>query len=153
MIGANGRRGIAALSGVAGCGATSRRGYVADAGNDGCGVAIKRTGEPERFAAGAIRDSSAGKPRYTLIPPGPLRRVAAHYTAGADEYGAYNWVQGQPVSRLLDSAFRHLEAFRDGETDEDHAAACVWNLLGAMFFEGSGWDDRFVWDVPPHPGY
>jgi hypothetical protein len=103
------------------------------------------------FEGGGARDDSTGKPRYDLIPPGPLKRTAELYERGGRIRGDHNWTRGVPVSRCIESAMRHLEQFRAGDTDEDHAAAVVWNVLGAMHFEGTEWDDRHDWTVPPRP--
>ena len=55
--------------------------------------------------------------------------VAKHFENGALKYGERNWQKGIPVSRYIDSALRHLMKDLAGETDEDHAAAFVWNLM------------------------
>lgn len=112
---------------------------------------MRTSGSRDQLASGAVRDSSDGKPRYDLIPPEPLRRVAHVYREGGELYGDHNWTQGQPTSRLLASAMRHVEAVRRGETDEDHAAQAVWNLLGLMHFQGTEWDDLHDWSVDTSP--
>jgi len=61
-----------------------------------------------------------------------MRRLAKHYENGAKKYAANNWRKGQPVSRYYDSAMRHLWACIDEKTDEDHAAALLWNLIGIL---------------------
>ena len=55
--------------------------------------------------------------------------VAKHFENGALKYGEHNWEKGIPISRYIDSALRHLMKDLAGETDEDHAAAFVWNLM------------------------
>lgn len=104
-----------------------------------------RTGEPEQFESGAIRDTSADKPRYDLIPPEPLRRLAMVYYRGGKLYGDHNWTQGIPCSRFLASAERHLQAAKAGDKTEDHWAQLVWNIMGIMHFERSGWNDLPDW--------
>ena len=42
-----------------------------------------------------------------------------------------------PLSVYYDSAQRHLFKWWSGETDEDHAAAAIWNILGAMWTENN----------------
>lgn len=59
--------------------------------------------------------------------------VAKHFENGALKYGEHNWEKGIPVSRYIDSAVRHLMKDCDGETDEDHAAAFVWNCMCAAW--------------------
>jgi hypothetical protein len=58
-----------------------------------------------------------------------LHRLAKHYEGGAKIYAPRNWEMGQEVSRYLDSALRHLAQYIAGETDEDHGAAALWNLI------------------------
>lgn len=110
-----------------------------------------KTGEPQKFSSGAIRDTNEDKPRYDLVPPEPLRRLAEVYYRGGQLYGDSNWAQGIPCSRFLASAMRHIEAARSGKTDEDHWAQAVWNLMAIMHFEHTGWNDLFDW-TPTEPG-
>lgn len=89
----------------------------------------KDSGSREAFTTGSLRDTREGKGRYDLVPPRAMRRVAQLYERGASKYEAYNWAKGQPLSRLLDSAERHLYAVKEGRTDEDHTAAVIWNMM------------------------
>jgi hypothetical protein len=59
--------------------------------------------------------------------------VAKHFENGALKYGERNWEKGIPVSRYIDSAVRHLMKDCACETDEDHAAAFVWNCMCAAW--------------------
>ena len=59
--------------------------------------------------------------------------VARHFENGALKYGERNWQKGIPISRYIDSATRHLMKDLAGETDEDHAAAFVWNCMCAAW--------------------
>ena len=59
--------------------------------------------------------------------------VAKHFENGALKYGEHNWEKGIPVSRYIDSALRHLMKDLAGETDEDHAAAFIWNCMCAAW--------------------
>ena len=59
--------------------------------------------------------------------------VARHFENGALKYGEHNWQKGIPISRYIDSALRHLMKELAGETDEDHAAAFVWNCMCAAW--------------------
>lgn len=54
--------------------------------------------------------------------------------AGAIKYEARNWEKGQPQSRFMDSAIRHLFNHLEGLRDEDHLAAARWNI-GAMMHQ------------------
>mgnify|MGYP000243423839 CR=1 FL=1 len=88
-----------------------------------------------QFETGAQRDTGEGKPRMSLIPIEELDRVARHYTTGAAKYGANNWKKGMPLSVYYDSAQRHMMKWYFGDKSEDHLAAAVWNILGAMWTE------------------
>lgn len=104
----------------------------------------------ERISYGegmAIREPSTGKGRFDLISPFALERLAKWYELGAQKYSNRNWEKGMPLSRLVDSAERHLNKFKMGLADEDHAAACAWNLFAIMHFQELGRDDL---DDLPH---
>jgi len=96
---------------------------------------LKQSGKKETFPEGAQRDSQKGKPRYDLIPPRALKRVADLYTKGAEHYGDRNWEKGMKFSRFFASLLRHAYQFSMGETDEDHLAAVVFNALAIMHFQ------------------
>lgn len=110
----------------------------------------KDSGEREDFTSGARRDTQEGKPRYDLIPPAPLERLADLYTRGAEKYGPHNWTKGMPVSRYQASLERHLQQWKAGDTEEDHLAAVVWNAFAIMHFQETAWNDQFDW-TPPEP--
>lgn len=97
-----------------------------------------------KFETGAQRDTATGKPRMSLVPVDELMRVASHYTSGGEKYGFNNWKKGMTTSVYYDSAQRHLMKWWRGDTDEDHMAAAVWNILGAMWTEKNkpDMDDR-----------
>lgn len=61
-----------------------------------------------------------------------LKRLSVHYENGAKKYDKNNWRKGQPISRYYDSSMRHLLALIDEKTDEDHASALLWNLVGIV---------------------
>lgn len=93
------------------------------------------------YAGGGMREDAAGKPRFELLVPEGvpfeaqfLTRLAAHMTQGAEKYAARNWesFSDEPAfERCKSSAFRHLMQWLAGKTDEDHAAAVVFNLMAA----------------------
>jgi hypothetical protein len=93
---------------------------------------VKDSGKREEFKTGSVRDTQVGKGRYDLIPPISLRRLAQHYENGARKYGDRNWEKGQPLSRYLNSALRHLQNILEGDTSEDHMAAGAWNLFAII---------------------
>ena len=93
---------------------------------------VKDSGKRQQFKTGSVRDTNEGKGRYDLLPTRAIRRLAEHYENGAKKYGDRNWEKGQPFSRMLDSAMRHLFKALEGQKDEDHLTACAWNVLGVI---------------------
>ena len=108
----------------------------------------KDSGVRIHFASGAKRDTQEGKPRYDLIPPLALKRIAELYARGAVKYNEHNWSLGISQQRMFSSAFRHLMQFALGEKDEDHLAAVCFNVMGIMHFQETGrkdLDDMHDW--------
>jgi len=108
----------------------------------------KDSGQREGFDSGAVRDTQNGKPRFDLIPPGPLERLALLYGRGAEKYDEHNWTKGIPVSRCIASLMRHVFQFIKGDKDEDHGAAILFNVMCIMHYEDIGrtdLDDSFDW--------
>ena len=93
---------------------------------------VKDSGERQSFTTGAVRDIQDNKGRYDLLPTRALRRLAEHYENGAKKYGDRNWEKGIPLSRMMDSAMRHMFKALQGLTDEDHLTAVAWNILGIV---------------------
>lgn len=96
---------------------------------------VKDSGARQTFSTGSVRDTQTGKGRYDLSSPIVNERDAKHYENGAKKYGDRNWEKGQPLSRFLDSALRHINKYREGHRDEDHLAAARWNLAGLIHVE------------------
>jgi hypothetical protein len=96
---------------------------------------IKDSGHRREFDTGAVRDMAEGKGRCDLLPACALLRLARHYEEGAKKYDDRNWEKGIPIHVMIDSGYRHLLKYLDGQTDEDHLAAAAWNILGAMWME------------------
>lgn len=93
---------------------------------------VKDSGINEEFSTGSIRDAQEGKGRFDLIAPYAMLRIAQHYENGSSRYGDRNWELGQPLSRYLDSAERHLTKIKMGLEDEDHLSAAIWNLMALV---------------------
>lgn len=98
---------------------------------------IKDSGERTQFASGMVRDVTTGKVNFLKVMDGPMfERWAAHLTKGALKYpdiapGVANWTLAngpQEYQRALESAFRHMVAYLQGKTDEDHAAGVFFNI-------------------------
>jgi len=93
---------------------------------------ILDSGDRQEFATGSRRDIREGKGRYDLLMFRAMHADARHLEEGAKKYGDNNWRLGQPLSRYLDSAIRHMAEFTMGLRDEPHLAAARWNL-GALY--------------------
>ena len=97
--------------------------------------ALKDSGKRQEFSTGSRRDSRQGKGRFDLLFMGmaeALRRMAVLLERGAVKYDERNWEKGQPISRYLDSAVRHLHRAAQGQVDEDHLVQAAWNCLAAV---------------------
>lgn len=93
---------------------------------------VRDSGHREEFASGMRRDIEDDKVDYTLVYDGPLHdRLAAHLTKGAVKYGRRNWqlaVSLEEAERFMRSAARHFRQWLNGELDEDHFSATVFNM-------------------------
>ncbi len=87
------------------------------------------TGDRSEFDTGAVRDASEGKGIPSLIPIEALRAVSRRFEDGATKYGRDNWKKGIPLSRYVDSLYRHLWQFMEDDKTEDHAGAIIWNAM------------------------
>jgi len=96
---------------------------------------IKDSGERTQFDSGAVRDMHEGKGRCDLLPMCVILRLARHYENGCKKYGDRNWEKGIPAHSFADSAMRHMFKYMDGQTDEDHLIAAIWNLCGLAWTE------------------
>lgn len=62
-----------------------------------------------------------------------MLEVSMHYKQGAEKYGERNWEKGIPLHSYIDSGVRHVLKYLDGQNDERHDRAFVWNMLGAIW--------------------
>lgn len=89
---------------------------------------LKDTGNRREFESGAVRDRGAGKPMLKLIPPWALYAYGWIMESGAQKYAERNWEKGMPISEYIDSAERHLQAYKMGLRDEPHLWQALWNI-------------------------
>lgn len=84
------------------------------------------------------RKDDQDKLRYDLIPPEPIKELAAVLTFGAKKYAPNNWQKvPEARARYYAAMMRHLEAWRMGEIHDDesdlrhlaHALCCLTFLL------------------------
>lgn len=99
------------------------------------GVTIKDSGDRTQFPTGAVRDMHEGKGRFDLLPMCVLMRLAKHYENGSRKYPERSWELGIPCHSFADSALRHICKYMDGQKDEDHLIAAIWNLCGLAWTE------------------
>lgn len=111
-------------------------------GKPGSSFFIVDSGKRQEFNTGSVRDTREGKGRFDLLPPYAITRLAQHFENGAVKYGDRNWEKGQPLSRYLDSALRHLFKYLGGSREEDHLAAVAWNALAFIETEYRIGQDR-----------
>lgn len=57
-----------------------------------------------------------------------MLELSVHFKQGAEKYGERNWEIGIPCHSYVDSGVRHLLKFANGQTDEDHKRAFLWNM-------------------------
>lgn len=77
-----------------------------------------------------------GKLRYSLIPPEATEALASVLTFGATKYAPNSW-QSVPNAkeRYMDALYRHLEAYRSGETnDDDSGLNHLWHAITNLAF-------------------
>ncbi len=88
-------------------------------------------------SSGVLRGDKTGKLNFLLVRDGPLlQRWATLLTKGAAERGDRNWMKASStddLERFKESAARHFEQWLNDETDEDHAAAVVFNMNGVEY--------------------
>ena len=103
-----------------------------------------------------VRDVTDDKIDYTLALDGPMfKRLAIHLTKGAQKYAKRNWMKArgeEELNRFKESATRHFMQWLNGDTDEDHAAAVIFNINGAEYVKERFDDWKAVETLRPAPG-
>lgn len=92
-------------------------------------ISLPDSGERSEFTTGAVRDAMSGKGCPSLIPLEALRAVSKRFEDGATKYGRDNWKKGIPLSRYVDSLYRHLWQLMENDQAEDHGGAVIWNAM------------------------
>jgi len=89
------------------------------------------------YEGGSLRERVPGRGVYSCMPACSLRRLAQQYEYGKLKYGRNGeaYTDGLPVKDCIDSMFRHLVAYLDGDNTEDHMAAIAWGSFAVMFME------------------
>lgn len=82
------------------------------------------------------RKADAGKPRFDLIPPGPMLALAEIYEYGTRKYEEDSWRE-VPLKKYEAAGMRHYNAWkrgekRDPESGKLHLAHLLWNVIAMM---------------------
>jgi len=101
----------------------------------------KDSGVRQEFDSGMRRDTQESKPMFSLLmakyvpyKEQLVTRWAELMGRGAEKYGYRNWELANSVEeyeRFKDSGMRHFMQWMNDETDEDHAAAVMFNINAA----------------------
>jgi len=119
---------------------------------------IPDSGARTSFDTGAVRDASIGKGLPSRIPPIALRKLAKRFEDGAIKYPdserGPNWMSGIPLSRFYDAIVRHSLQAAEGNRDEDHLGAVLWNAAAWAWTENEINEGHLpieLNDLPFHP--
>lgn len=108
------------------------------------------------FSTGATKNISRGKGRFDLIPCEALVALAKRFEFGIENGHEENgYRKGIPNNVLFDSAMRHLVQAMNGEYDEDHLAAVMWNVSVLIYnrekeMQNFGADEAYFRDKDYH---
>ena len=102
---------------------------------------VHRKPAPSTLSRGAGLKFDSGKLRYSLIPPVAIAALAKVLTFGAEKYAPNSWQTVENgEERYLDALFRHIEAYRSGESIDpesglSHLAHAACNVAFLLHFE------------------
>jgi len=96
------------------------------------------------------RKDDVGKPRWDLLPAGPMLKLVEVYTIGANKYADHNWRKGLKYGRVIRAMLGHTFAWVNGERldpedGQHHLASVAWCALALMELEETrpDLDDRW----------
>lgn len=97
------------------------------------------------IALQAVNRRIAGSVSKSKIPPRGVIELSKLYEAGALKYDSHNWTKGMKVSRCVDSLYRHLLKWDNGDVDEAHDVSVIWNALAILYYQNymPEMDDNF----------
>jgi hypothetical protein len=79
-------------------------------------------------------DVPEGSPaRYDLCPSEGYRAWAKAMGEGV-KYGPYNWMKGMPYTELINRIEAHVQAFKAGDTSEEHVGHIMANCGMLAYF-------------------
>lgn len=89
------------------------------------------------------------KTQFHLVPNSYIEGTARVFMFGASKYGKWNWTKGLSYTRLIDAAWRHISAFRNGENKDPETgmnhlyhASCNLAMLSVLLKTYKRGDDR-----------
>lgn len=95
----------------------------------------KDSWEREEFDTWSKRDTNKWKPRFDLISPFALKRIADLMARWAEKYWERNRELWQPEERFLESWLRHLYQYIMWDRSEDHLSAVCFNIMAIIHFQ------------------
>lgn len=86
------------------------------------------------------RKHDSGKPRWDLLPAGPLLKLVEVYTIGAAKYDDRNWENGLRWGRVFRALLSHAFKWWAGEQNDQedgqhHLASVAWCAMALMQYE------------------
>lgn len=112
-----------------------------------CDILEWETGNVLGITEPSIKEGTkfdTGKLQYSLIPTSATKALAEVLTYGASKYAPNNWQLVQDgEKRYLDALFRHLEAFRSGEVNDEesglhHLSHALTNVVFLHYLHTKG---------------
>lgn len=85
------------------------------------------------FNSGAQRQEL--ETRFDLVCPEGLKALADICSEGAIKYGEFNWTKGIPRQNIVNHLENHLNLYKKGKRDEDHAAKIAWAAFALIHFD------------------
>lgn len=116
--------------------------YVTHEPCDNCAKAIREAGIVHTVIVEEFMKFDSGKLRYGLIPTSTTKALAEVLTYGAKKYKPNNWKTADDTSRYIDALYRHVEAWRNGESNDpesglSHLSHALANIAFLIHFETS----------------
>jgi deoxycytidylate deaminase len=114
--------------------------YVTHQPCENCLAEINKYGVKEVIVVEDFMKFDTDKLRYDLIPVEATKGLAEVLTYGAKKYKPNNWQGVDDKARYTAALYRHLEAWRAGETvDEEsglsHLSHAITNIAFLLYFE------------------
>jgi hypothetical protein len=104
---------------------------------------------PEDLTPDQARRFDAGKLLLDLVPPEFMEGLAIPFMYGAQKYAPNLWKKNPMEQfRCINSAQRHINAFRKGEQFDSEAQALGWEIDHRL---SAAWNLLVDWYYDTHP--